>query len=102
MRMKFGEVLEIEDLGKHPAETVISLGILLAGTVNVTPDPKRKWFYEIEGGSAVYYVYVSPSSGRISLIASWENVADDLVRDFKSLALLANGRHSRSRALCGG
>jgi hypothetical protein len=75
MRMNFGEVLKIEDLGKHSAVTVIRLGIALAGTVNVTPDPKRKNFYDVEGGSSVYYIYVSPISGRIALIATWNNVA---------------------------
>jgi hypothetical protein len=73
MRMNFGEVLEIQDLGKHSALTVIRLGILLAGTVDVAPDPKRKGFYEIEGGSTVYYLYVSPFSGTIFLVASWRN-----------------------------
>jgi len=73
MKKNFGEVFEIEDLGNHPAATIIRLGILLAGTVSATPDPKRRCFYEIEGGSTVYYVYVSPSSGKISLLASWAN-----------------------------
>jgi hypothetical protein len=73
MKMNFGEVFEIEDLGNHPTVTVIRLGILLAGTVNATPDPKRRCVYEIEGGSTVYYIYVSPSSGKISLLASWAN-----------------------------
>jgi hypothetical protein len=75
MRMNFGEVLDIKDLGKHCAATVIRLGIVLAGTVNVTPDPKRKNFYEVEGGSAVYYIYVSPVTQTISLIATWKNMA---------------------------
>ena len=74
MRMNFGEVLDIKDLGKHSAGTVIHLGIVLAGTVNVTPDPKRKNFYEVEGGATVYYIYVSPATGTISLIAAWKNM----------------------------
>ena len=74
MRMNFGPRLEIEDLGNHRAATVISLGILLAGTVDVMPDPKRKGFYEVEGGPTVYYIYVSPSSRRISLLACWPKV----------------------------
>ena len=74
MRMNFGEVFEIQDLGDHPALTVITLGILLAGEVDVTPDPKRKDFYEIESASTVYYIYVSPVTGKISLIATWKNV----------------------------
>jgi hypothetical protein len=74
MRMNFGRKLEIRDLGNHPAVTVISLGILLAGTVNVTPDPKRKGFYEVQGGSTVYYICVSPPNGTIFLLATWRNV----------------------------
>jgi hypothetical protein len=75
MRMNFGPVLKIEDLGNHPPATVIQLGILLAGTVDVVPDPKRKDVYEVVGGSTVYYIYVSPASGTISLLACWTNVA---------------------------
>jgi len=74
MRMNFGPVFEIEDLGNHPVTTVLSLGILLAGPVEVTPDPKRKGLYEVEGGSTSYYIYVSPVSRTISLLAVWTNV----------------------------
>ena len=102
MRMKFGEVLEIEDLGNHPAETVIRLGILLAGTVNATPDPKRKCLYEIDGGSTVYYVYVSPLSGAISLLASWRSVAGDPCNNLNSLAAVAKERQTNSQIICGG
>jgi hypothetical protein len=75
MRMNFGEVFTIQDLGNHSAATVIGLGILLAGTVNVTPDPKRQHFYEIEDGRNVYYLYVSPVTGIIFFLANWENLA---------------------------
>lgn len=75
MRMNFGRVINIEDLGKHPAATVIGLGILLAGTVNVTPDPKRKGFYEVDGGRTVYYIHMTSSNRTIFLLATWENVA---------------------------
>jgi hypothetical protein len=75
MRMNFGDVLNIQDLGNHSVATTVELGILLAGAVDATPDPKRKHFYGIEGGRMVYYVYVSPVSGIISLLASWESAA---------------------------
>jgi hypothetical protein len=75
MRMNFGEVLTIEDLGNHSVATVIGLGILLAGTVNVMPDTKRKHFYEFEAGHTVYYIHVSPVTGTIFLLATWENLA---------------------------
>jgi hypothetical protein len=87
VRMNFGEVLDIKDLGKHTAVTIIRLAILLAGTANVTPDPKRKNFYEVDGGSTVYYIYVSPVTGTISLIAAWENVAQTMPQpDFAEAA----------------
>jgi hypothetical protein len=73
MRMSFGPVIEIEDLGNHRPATVIDLGILLAGCVDVTPDTKRKGFYEVESGGTVYYICVSPRSGTISLLAAWAN-----------------------------
>jgi hypothetical protein len=73
LRMNFGRKLEIQDLGNHSAVTVISLGILLAGTVNVTPDPKRKGFDEVHDGSTVYYVCASTmrAGGTIFLLATW-------------------------------
>jgi hypothetical protein len=52
---------------KWATAEVIRLSIPLAGTVNATVDPKRKYFYEIDGGPTVYYIYVSPLSGKISL-----------------------------------
>jgi hypothetical protein len=70
--MNFGEVLTIEDLGNHSVATVIELGILLAGTVNVTPDLKRRNFYEVEHGSTVYYIHVSSVSGTIYFLATWK------------------------------
>jgi len=91
MRMNFGPVLEIEDLGNHHAATAIELGILLAGDVDVVADPKRQGVYEVDGGSTVYYIYVSPASGTISLLACWTNVA----RDVPHLAL-AGSMQSRT------
>jgi hypothetical protein len=89
MRMNFGEVLRIEDLGKHSAATVIHLGILLAGPVNVAPDPKRKHFYEIQGGQTVYYIHVSPVTGTIFLLATWKSLAGP------GEALIRSGRYRR-------
>lgn len=73
MQMNFKDVFEIQDLGNHSALTVIDLGILLAGEADVRPDHKRKDLYEIASASTVYYVYISPLSQVISLIASWPN-----------------------------
>ena len=81
MRMNFGELLDIRDLGDHSAMTVINLAMVLAGEVNATRDPKRKDLYEIETDSIIYYIYVSPFTGAISLIATWKN-ANQPVQEF--------------------
>jgi len=71
MRINFGRKLEIRDLGNHRAVDVISLGMLLTGIADVTPDPKRRGFYEVEHGRTVYYFSVSPLTGTIFLLAKW-------------------------------
>ncbi len=65
--------LEIEDLRNHPTETLMSLRDLLTTGAQAIPDPKRPGFYEVESGSRVYYIYVTPASGKVLLLATWPN-----------------------------
>jgi hypothetical protein len=65
--------LQIEDLGNHPAQTVVALRSLLASGASTVADPKRTGFYEIESGPVVYYFHVSPVSGKVLLLATWQN-----------------------------
>lgn len=65
--------MQIEDLQDHPEELVISLRNLLARGANVTPDPKRLGYYEVQSGARVYYINISPKTGRILLLATWPN-----------------------------
>lgn len=71
MVMRCERELQIEDLRHHPAEMVMTLRSLLAGGAKVTPDPKRADFFEIESGSVVYYIHVSPTTKKIMLLATW-------------------------------
>lgn len=71
MVAKFSAEPAIQDLRNHPIEVVVALRKLLASGANVTPDPKRPGFYEVESGSVVYYVYESCPSGKILLLATW-------------------------------
>jgi len=63
--------LQIEDLRNHPSETVLSLREVLESGAEVTPDPKRPGFYEVEDGARVYYICVTPPMGKILLLATW-------------------------------
>lgn len=73
MRVENGR--KIEGLGRHSAESISRLQQLLAGGARVIPDPKRPDFYEVESGAEVYYIYVSPVTGTILLLATWGNDA---------------------------
>jgi len=66
---------QIEDLGNHPTQTVVALRSLLAGGASAIADPKRTGFYEVESDSVVYYIHVSPATGKILLLATWQNEA---------------------------
>lgn len=63
--------VRIEDAGKHSPETLVKLQMILARGSKMTPDPKREHFYEVPAEPCVYYIHVSPVSGRISLLAVW-------------------------------
>lgn len=75
MVANFTEIGRIEDLGNHPADTLAALRSLLTGGASLTADPKRNGFFEVESESVVYYIHVSPVSGKVSLLATWQNEA---------------------------
>jgi hypothetical protein len=61
----------IKDLRHHSPETLETLRGLLAGGADVRPDPKRLHFYELEGDTHVFYIYISPADGTVELLATW-------------------------------
>jgi len=61
----------IEDLRNHPAETVEKLRELLACGAVAKPDPHRSDFYELENCTRVFYIHISPVSGKVMLLATW-------------------------------
>jgi len=67
--------LQIENPRNHAPETMAALRALLTGGTEVTPDPKRPNFYEIEDDSLVYYIHVLPASGKVLLLATWPSEA---------------------------
>ena len=47
----------------------------MAGGASAIADPKRSGFYEVESDSVIYYIHVSPVTGKILLLATWQNDA---------------------------
>lgn len=73
--MRLRHEQEIEDPRNHSQETFDTLRALLASGARVLADPKRPNFYELEHGSEVFYIHLSPVSGNILLLATWSNEA---------------------------
>jgi hypothetical protein len=65
--------IQIEDMGNHPKKVVADLQCLLVRGASTVADPKRRGFYEVESDSVVYYIHVSPVTGKILLLATWQN-----------------------------
>ncbi len=86
MVMKLDRELNIEDPRHHSQERVETLRQLLAGGARVEADPKRSDFYEVESGSEVYYIHISPITGKIVLLAAWpkDGVTEEEVRAFQA------------------
>lgn len=70
MKVRWDSKLSIEDPRNHSVETVEKLRALLANEAAVSEDPHRRDFYEVQGDSAVYYIYASPTTGKVYLLAS--------------------------------
>jgi hypothetical protein len=73
--LQIEQELHIEDLRGHPPGTVEGLRKLLASGAIRHPDPQRKNFFEVEDEERVYYVNISPSSGKVLLLATWPREA---------------------------
>lgn len=63
----------IINLRNHSLETVDELRGLLTRGASASLDPRRKNIYELDGGSRVFYIHVSPVTGKVTLLAVWEN-----------------------------
>jgi hypothetical protein len=62
---------EIEDLRNHSQDMITPLRDVLARGVNIIPDPQRPGFYEVKLHGQLYFIYISPTTGKVLLIAGW-------------------------------
>jgi hypothetical protein len=64
----------IDNLQNYPVEIVDQLRKLLVDGVSARQDPRRNNFYDVEHAVRTFFVHVSPSSGRVILLAQWERL----------------------------
>lgn len=77
MTLRMNDALIIENLRNYPAETVAQLRSLLQAGASAQMDPHRENFYELENGARVFYIHVSPVSGKVWLLACWPKETGD-------------------------
>lgn len=71
-RVRWHSKIRIEDPRNHSFETVERLRTLLADGAGIYEDPHRRDFYEVHDDAAVYYIYASPITGKVYLLATWQ------------------------------
>ncbi|MFQ5777826.1 MAG: hypothetical protein ACE5IP_07445 [Terriglobia bacterium] len=71
MVLRLHDNFEIDNPRHYPADTVEKLRGLLAQGELAHADPHRANYYELENGSRVFYIHVSPASGKVLLLATW-------------------------------
>jgi hypothetical protein len=69
--LRFSQTPMIDNLRNYPEHLVSRLGALLRDGAVAQPDPRRKGFYDVADGDRVFFIHVSPISGRVWLLASW-------------------------------
>jgi hypothetical protein len=74
-RARWNSNLRIEDPRNHSYEAVERLRRLLADGAGVCEDPHRRDFYEVHDDAAVYYIYSSPITGKVYLLATSQKEA---------------------------
>ena len=72
MEIQLREGARIENPRNYCPCEVEQLQQLLAAGSAARSDPRRRNFYEIEGQEETFYIYVSPVSGEIVLLAKWK------------------------------
>ncbi len=73
MMLRMRNNLTIKSLRTRPTEMVEELRSLLAEGAEARPDLSRRNFYELDGGDRVFYIFVSPATGKVTLLAVWDN-----------------------------
>ena len=65
------ENVRIENARLYPPAIVDQLRVALLNGAELHVDETRKNFYELQAGLRTYFIFVSPASGNVTLIATW-------------------------------
>jgi hypothetical protein len=72
MVLRLDGQLNIDNFRHYPELLVSELREQLAAGALVQLDPHRDNFYEVEASRHVFYIHVSPQTGKVLLLGVWE------------------------------
>jgi hypothetical protein len=84
--LKFNQGVKVENPRAYEAGTVANLQYLLKIGSPAERDPRRENFYEVDGGSEIYYIHISPVSGNVVLLAKWVRQSQECYSDSSQFA----------------
>ena len=70
MTLRLKEV-KVDNLRNYSDDVVEKLRVLLLQGADADVDPQRKAFYDVYNGTRVFFIHISPASGKVMLLASW-------------------------------
>ena len=71
MLLRMEHLSGVDNARNYPAEVIKELEQLLLAGGSAIPDPRRKSFYDLENNDRVFFIHVSPITGRVVLLATW-------------------------------
>lgn len=66
---------DVDNLQNYPPEVIKELEELLLSGGSSVPDPKRKYLYDLKNDRRTFFVYISPKTARVTLLATWLHTA---------------------------
>jgi hypothetical protein len=62
----------IDNIHHYPQNIVERLATLLTEGAVAAADTRRKGFYDVTDGDRAFFIHISPVSGKVFLLASWQ------------------------------
>ena len=71
MHLRMEHLSGVENARHYSPETIKELEQILRAGGYAFPDPRRKHFYDLMAQDRTFYIFISPVTGRVELLAAW-------------------------------
>jgi hypothetical protein len=71
MLLRIEHLSGVDNVRNYPFEIIHELEHLLRTGAPVVPDPRRKGFYDLKSHERIFFIHISPVTGRVLLLATW-------------------------------